>query len=274
MRSQKLEALGALASGIAHDFNNILSAINGSAALAISQFPADHPIQACLVEMEKAGLRATDLVRRILSFSRPQEQNMLAQDLHPVVEDALKLVRATIPAMTEIRYTHDPELPMARVDATQIYQVVLNLATNGAHAIGNKSGLLEVKLDTLQIREEEIKLYAQIPAGHYVRLSVSDNGCGMTAATLERVFDPFFTTKPVGRGTGLGMSVVHGIVAAHLGFLRVYSEPDKGTAFQIYFPAVEDALPVRGAAEVEAPAGRESAFCMSMTKACWSSSAP
>ncbi len=256
MRSQKLEALGTLAGGIAHDFNNILSAINGSAALAISQFPADHPVQACLVEIEKAGLRATELVRRILSFSRPQEQNMAVQDLHPVVVDALKLVRATIPAMTEIRYTHDPDLPMARVDAAQIYQVVLNLATNAAHAIGNKSGLMEVKLDTLRIREEELKLYAQIPAGHYVRLTVSDTGCGMTDATLERVFDPFFTTKPVGRGTGLGMSVVHGIVAAHLGFLRVYSEPDKGTAFQIYFPAAEDAAPALGAAKEAAPAGR------------------
>ena len=256
LRSQKLEALGTLAGGIAHDFNNILSAINGSASLAISQFPPDHPVQACLVEIEKAGYRAADLVRRILSFSKPQEQNMLVQSLDPVVQEALKLARATLPAMIQIRYTQDPNLPMARLDTTQICQVILNLVTNAAHAIGEKNGLIEVKVDSPHVSEEEIQLYSQIPAGHYVRLSVSDNGCGMDAKTLERIFDPFFTTKPAGKGTGLGLSVVHGILAAHSAIVKVYSEPAKGSAFQIYFPAALDPASPVHIDDRDAPAGR------------------
>ena len=256
LRSQKLEALGTLAGGIAHDFNNILAAINGNAVLAISGLPSEHSAQTHLVEIEKAGLRAADLVRRILSFSKPQEQNLEEQNLHLLVEEALQLARATLPAMIEIRYTQDPHLPLARLDATQICQVILNLVTNAAHAIADKSGLIEVKVDVPVVREEEIQLYAQIPVGPYVRLSISDNGCGMDAATLERIFDPFFTTKPMGKGTGLGLSVVHGIVAAHRGVLKVYSEPGKGTTFQIYFPALPGAVQLMQAAERDAPAGR------------------
>jgi PAS domain S-box-containing protein len=256
MRSQKLEALGTLASGIAHDFNNILSAINGSAALAISQFPSDHPVQACLLQIEKAGWRATDLVRRILSFSRPQENNAEAQNLQLIVQEALKLVRATLPAMVEIRQTYGSDLPMVVVDTTQICQVVLNLVTNAAHAIGNKAGLVEVKVDAPQVGEDEIQLYPRIPEGRYVRLSVSDNGCGMDTATVERIFDPFFTTKAAGKGTGLGLSVVHGIVAAHRGVVKLYSEPGKGTAVQIYLPAVREVAAPAEVVESNAPVGR------------------
>ena len=256
LRSQKLEALGTLAGGVAHDFNNILTAIRGSAALAISQLPSEHPVRACLVDIERAGLRAADLVRRILSFSRPQEQNLEEQNLHPLVEEALMLVRAALPANIAIRYTHDWDLPMARVDATQIFQVVLNLATNAIHAIDDRKGLIELKLDAPVVREEEVHAYSQIPVGRYVRLSISDNGCGMDAATLERIFDPFFTTKPTDKGSGLGLSVVHGIVTAHRGLLKVNSEPGKGTVFQIYFPAISAVVePVR-TAEVDVPAGR------------------
>ncbi len=238
MRSQKLEALGTLAGGIAHDFNNILAAINGNATLALAQFPPDHPAQACLLEIEKAGTRAAELVRRILSFSRPQDHNIEVQSLEPVVEEALKLVRATLPAMIEIRAAFNTEQAQARVDSTQIHQVIVNLATNAAHAIGDTQGLIEVKLDAPTVTESEILLYGQVPAGEYLRLSVSDNGCGMDSETVQRIFDPFFTTKPVGKGTGLGLSVVHGIVAAHQGILKVYSEPGKGTTFHVYLPAV------------------------------------
>jgi PAS domain S-box-containing protein len=256
MRSQKLEALGTLAGGIAHDFNNILSAINGSASLAISQFPPHHPVQACLTEIEKAGTRAADLVRRILTFSRPQDQNMQVQALQPVVEEALKLVRSTLPAMIEIRTAFDAALPRARIDATQIYQVVVNLATNAAHAIGDKPGVIQVNLDERTVKEEEILLYSEVPAGHYSRMSVSDNGSGMDADTLQRIFDPFFSTKPTGKGTGLGLSVVHGIVTAHHGVLKVYSEPGKGTTFHIYFPAVQEVPSAPRAPEQQAAQGR------------------
>lgn len=257
MRSQKLESLGTLAGGIAHDFNNILAAINGSASLAMSQFPQEHPIQACLMEIEKAGQRAADVVRRILTFSRPKDQNMQAQQLEPVVQEALKLVRATLPAMVDIRTQFSPGLPQARVDATQIYQVIVNLATNAAHAIDDKSGVIEVGLDSPAVSEDEVLLYSEVPAGRYVRLRVSDNGCGMDSATVERIFDPFFSTKPTGKGTGLGLSVVHGIVAAHRGVMKVYSELGKGTTFSIYFPAVvSEAVELAPTPEAQAPAGR------------------
>jgi PAS domain S-box-containing protein len=256
MRSQKLEALGTLAGGIAHDFNNILAAINGSASLAISQFPSNHPVQACLTEIEKAGTRAADLVRRILTFSRPQDQNMQVQELEPVVEEALKLVRATLPAMIEIRPEFAADLPKARVDATQIYQVIVNLVTNAAHAIGDKRGLIEVKLDERTVNEQEILLYSEVPTGDYVRLMVSDNGCGMDSATVQKIFDPFFSTKPTGKGTGLGLSVVHGIVTAHHGVMKVYSEPGKGTQFFVYFPAVREAVISGSAPERPATVGR------------------
>jgi PAS domain S-box-containing protein len=255
MRSQKLESLGTLAGGIAHDFNNILSAINGSASLAISQIPNDHPAQICLTEIEKAGTRAADLVRRILTFSRPRDHNMQIQAIEPVIDEALKLVRSTLPAMIEIRTEFGNDLPKVRIDATQIYQVVVNLATNAAHAIGDKSGVIEVKLEERTVKEHEVLLYSEVPAGHYTRLQVSDNGCGMDAATLQRIFDPFFSTKPTGRGTGLGLSVVHGIVAAHHGVMKVYSEPGRGTTFRIYLPAVREVAAVEQAPEREAPAG-------------------
>lgn len=181
---------------------------------------------------------------------------MHAQALEPVVEEALKLVRSTLPAMIEIRSAFDADLPKARIDATQIYQVIVNLATNAAHAIGDKRGLIEVKLDARTVREEEVLLYSLVQPGHYVRLSVNDNGCGMDAATVQRIFDPFFSTKPTGKGTGLGLSVVHGIVTAHQGALKVYSELGKGTTFHIYFPAVRDAAAPERAPEGEVATGR------------------
>jgi PAS domain S-box-containing protein len=240
MRSQKLEALGILAGGIAHDFNNILAAINGSASLAISQFPPQHPVQACLTEIEKAAARATDLVRRILTFSRPQDQNKQPQALEPVVKEALELLRATLPARIEIRVAFGADLPKVCIDPTQIYQVVVNLATNAAHAIGDRRGFIEVELEARTISEQDIQLYSEVPAGHYVRLRVSDNGCGMDTATLQRIFDPFFSTKPTGKGTGLGLSVVHGIAKHHRAILKVQSEPGRGASFFVYFPVVRE----------------------------------
>jgi PAS domain S-box-containing protein len=239
IRSQKLEALGVLAGGIAHDFNNILAAIHGSASLAISQFPPQHPVQACLTEIEKAGARATDMVRRILTFSRPQDQNKQPQELEPVVREALELVRATLPAMIEIRTAFATDLPKVCIDATQIFQIVVNLATNAAHAIGDRRGFIEVQLEQC-IGEHDVQLYSEVPAGHYARLCVKDNGCGMDASTLQRIFDPFFSTKPTGKGTGLGLSVVHGIAKHHRAILKVQSEPERGTSFFVYFPAVRD----------------------------------
>jgi len=243
LRSQKLESLGTLSGGIAHDFNNILLAITGNARLAIADLPPDHPVQESLAEIAKAGSRATDLVRRILTFSRPGEIKRQAVDLQTVVEEALKLVRATLPATIEFRTAFAPNLPAVLADSTQIHQIVVNLATNAAHAIGDRSdGLIEIQLDAAALTADDRNPSLNLPEGTYVRLYVGDNGCGMDRPTLDRIFDPFFTTKAPGEGTGLGLAVVHGIMKNHDGGIAVYSEPRRGTSFRLFFPAAGAAI--------------------------------
>ena len=256
LRSQKLESLGTLSGGIAHDFNNILLAINGNIKLAIADLPAGHAVQQSLGAIEKAGSRATELVRRILAFSRAQELKREVMDLQPVVEEALKLVRATLPATVEFRTEFAAELPPVVADSTQVHQIIVNLATNAAHAIGAKSGLIEFRLEAIQQSEDDPIPSLSLPAGRYVHLIASDSGCGMDRATLERVFDPFFTTKAPGEGTGLGLSVVHGIMKTHGGAISVYSEPGRGTAFHLYFPASGSAVERAPETRLESIRGR------------------
>jgi signal transduction histidine kinase len=242
--AQKIEALGTLAGGIAHDFNNILLAIAGNTRLAMQELPTDHPVQSGLAEIAKASARATDLVNRILTFSRQSECRREVMQLQPAVEEALKLLRATLPAMIEIAANFCEGLPPARADAMQIHQIIINLVTNAAHAIGDgAAGSITVSLDEVHVAQSDA-LTPELKAGRYVRLSVSDTGCGMDKATLDRVFDPFFTTKPVGRGTGLGLSVVDGIMRSHEGSVIVSSEPGKGSTFRLYFPALDAPLAV------------------------------
>jgi len=242
VRSQKLEALGTLAGGIAHDFNYILAAINGNADLALSELTPDHPARECLTEIAKGGARAADLVRSILGFARPVEQKRKVQALLPVIEEAVKFVRATLPASIEIRADFAPDLPAVNADSTQIHQIIVNLATNAAHAIGDRPGHIDVRLDAVSVSSEQAASISDLQEGPYVRLFVSDDGCGMDAATRKQMFDPFFTTKPPGQGTGLGLSVVHGIVSSYNGAIKAFSEPGEGTAFHLYFPAVEQVV--------------------------------
>jgi PAS domain S-box-containing protein len=246
LRSQKLEGLGTLAGGISHDFNNILLAISGNTRMAAGDLPPDHPAQESLKEIAMAAARAADLVRRILAFSRPQELKQETVQIPALVEEALKLLRATLPANIEVRTDFVENLPAVNVDATQIHQVIVNLAVNASHAIGSKKGLLEFKVRPALVEDPETSASMDLPQGNYVRLSVSDNGCGMDRRTLDQIFDPFFTTKAPGEGTGLGLSVVHGILSSHGGTIRVYSEPGRGTAFHLYFPASEGALETTG----------------------------
>ncbi len=247
LRSQKLESLGTLAGGIAHDFNNMLLVIQGNAQLAQEMMPADSAAQEHLVEISHASERATDLVRRILSFSRPQKARHKVIALGPVVDEAMKFARAALPTSVELRAKVASQVPMVAADATQIHQILLNLATNGAHAIGPRSGLIEVELAGADIDAEAVACaldnVAQLPPGRYARLTVRDNGCGMSQDVVERIFDPFFTTKPVGQGTGLGLSIVHGIMRSSGGAVTVQSELGKGTAFHLYFPAAAVASP-------------------------------
>jgi PAS domain S-box-containing protein len=241
LRAGKMQALGTLAGGIAHDFNNILLAIAGNARLAITDLPPEHPVQRSLAEIEKASARAADLVRRILAFSRPQEQARDVIQLAPVVEEALKFMRATIPAMIDIRADLAGDVPSVACDSSQIHQAVVNLVTNAAHAIGNRHGLIEVRLDAVSVGGTSESGVPGLGEGRYVRIAVIDDGCGMDENVLERIFDPFFTTKEAGLGTGLGLSVVHGIMKSHGGAVTVASEPGKGSTFHLYFPAAEAA---------------------------------
>ena len=255
-RSQKLEALGTLAGGIAHDFNNILLAIHGNVNLAMADLPEHQPAQQSLLEIQKAGTRASELVRRILGFSRPQEQKKQVAQLQPVIEEALKLMRATLPARMQIKMQFAASLPPAKVDAGQIHQVMVNLATSAAHAIGEKNGAIEVRLDAVNVTADDTHALPNLQAGLYVRLYVGDDGCGIDRATLNRIFDPFFTTKKQGEGTGLGLSVVHGIVTGHNGAIAVTSHPGEGTAFHLYFPAATEKPELSQEAAPKAPERR------------------
>jgi CheY-like chemotaxis protein len=238
-QAQKLEAIGTLAGGIAHDFNNILAGIIGFADLAGQDAADPAAVRRDIAEVLKASERARVLVRQILVFSQRQEQERHPMQLHPVIDEALGLLRATIPKTVEIAADLDGSSPTVLADATQIHQVVTNLVTNAWQAIGDRAGRIDVVLQAFDVDADSARTHPDLRPQRYARLTISDNGSGMDAATLERIFEPFFTTKDPGRGTGLGLAVVHGIMRANDGACTVYSQPGKGTSFRLYFPALE-----------------------------------
>ena len=238
-QAQKMEAVGTLAGGIAHDFNNILGAIIGYSELATLDLSEDHSAQAYVGEVIRAGNRARDLVRQILTFSRQEEHERKPIQLQSVLDEALKLLRATLPSTIEIRQRIDPQAPAILGDATQIHRVMMNLGTNAWHAMNERGGILEVSLAAFDVDDDFAQTHPDLHRGRYLRLMISDTGCGMERAMLERVFEPFFTTKPPGAGTGLGLAVVHGVVKRHEATIAVYSEPGNGTTFNLYFPIHE-----------------------------------
>ena len=238
-QAHKMEAIGTLAGGIAHDFNNLLTPIIGYAEMTLLNTPEPSPTKRRVEQILNAGLRAGDLVKQILAFSRfNPEQKMVPVEIGSVVMEALKLLRSTLPSTIEIRQSISSGVAVA--DATQIHQVLLNLCTNAAHAMDGK-GFLDVGLSRVDLSESDPADQSIISPDprHYLKLSVSDTGDGMDARTLERIFDPYFTTKEVGKGSGLGLAVVHGIVKRHGGSITVQSEPGQGTTFNIHIPEVE-----------------------------------
>jgi len=237
LQAQKLESLGTLAGGIAHDFNNILVAIRGNADLAAKDIGPDHAAAQSLEEIRKAGARATELVRRIMSFGRPREAQRTVVDLGALVDEVLKLLRSTLSAAIALRMEFAEDTPGVLADAGQIHEVIVNLTTNAAYAIGSRAGTIEYRLEPVEADGQLARRIAGMETGSYARLTVSDSGCGMDAATLERIFDAFFTTKPVGEGTGLGLSMVHGTMKSHGGAVTVESSPGRGSSFALYFPA-------------------------------------
>jgi len=256
--AQKMEAIGVLAGGIAHDFNNVVAGILGNVALALQDLPPGHASSQSLEQIRKAGLRARGLVQQILAFARRQPREVARCELQPLVEESLDLLRVTLPAGVQLEAELVAEPLHVLADATQVGQVLVNLCTNAWHALEGSRGRIVIGLQAEDLDEAAARrIAAALPAGRYACLSVRDDGRGMTAATRARIFEPFFTTKPVGEGTGLGLSVAHGIVAAHGGAIGVESEEGAGSVFRIYLPrAAEAVADGRPPAPDPAPHGR------------------
>ncbi len=238
-QAQKMEAIGTLAGGIAHDFNNILAAVSGNLSLIREDIGPGHPAQESVSEIDKAINRATYVVRQILTFSSTHEKKTELVDFPATIQEAIKLLRATLPATVEIETNFESDLPAILADSTDIHQVILNLGINAHQAMQGQPGKIEVQVVQVTLDDTTANSLLAVKPGHYLRMSFGDTGSGMDKETLQRIFEPFFTTKAQGEGTGLGLSVVYGIVERHSGALTVYSEPDKGTVFHIYFPVAE-----------------------------------
>ncbi len=246
---QKMEALGTLAGGIAHDFNNILTGILGNLQLAEMDVPKGHPAYLALESAAKASRRARDLVARILSFSRLEQNNRVASPLGPVVREAMQLLCVGLHGDVGIRSEIDPTCPPVVFDSGQIHQVIMNLGTNSLHAMKEGGGVLSIELHTVTPSDALRERHPQVTPDHRVCLTLRDNGCGMEEAVMKRLFEPFFTTKTFGQGTGLGLAMVHAIVSSHKGAIVVESAPGAGTRFDLYFPAA----PAKAPAEAPAP---------------------
>jgi len=237
--SQKMQAMGTMAGGIAHDFNNILSAILGNVDLAKQDTPQGAPARTSLQEIEKAGRRARDLVRQILTFSRNEAPKRIPIQLAEVVQETARLVRVTLPPLVDLKVVIDEVSFPVLADATQVEQALLNLCTNAILAIGSAKGAVTIDLASCELGQL-LSGRVGLPAAHYVTLRVTDTGRGMSSETMGRIFEPFFTTRVVGQGTGLGLSVVHGIMQTHQGAVDVQSAPGHGSVFTLYFPTTEE----------------------------------
>jgi PAS domain S-box-containing protein len=239
-QSHKMEAIGTLAGGIAHDFNNILGAILGYSELAMLNLPQGSDACKDLAEVMKAGHRAAELVRQILAFSRQTEQERTSTYLQLIIKEALTLLRGSLPSTIEIHENVDLHCRPVFADPTQIHQVLMNLCTNAYHAMEGDGGTLSVALQQTEVNAEYAEGYLDLSPGNYVCITVADTGQGMNEETRQRLFEPYFTTKSEGKGTGLGLAVVHGIVSGHNGVINVYGEPGEGTEFRIYLPVAQE----------------------------------
>ncbi len=237
-QAQKMEAIGTLAGGIAHDFNNILSAIMGYTELSLIDMPSDSPLRKNLQQILKAGSRAKELVQQILTFSRQHDPELQPVKISLIVNEALKLLRASLPSTIQIQHRIQSNLAVFS-DPTNVHQVLMNLCTNASFAMRENGGILGVTLTDADLDAQFAKHHPGITPGKFVKLTVSDTGYGMSPAIIERIFDPFFTTKSKGEGTGMGLSVAHGIVKGQGGAITVESTPGQGSVFDVYLPAIE-----------------------------------
>jgi nitrogen-specific signal transduction histidine kinase/ActR/RegA family two-component response regulator len=253
-QAQKMEAIGTLAGGIAHDFNNILSSVIGYTELALDNEKRGTFQHKNLQQILYSGNRAKDLVKQILTFSRQVDQKQKPIQVKPIVKEVLKMLRATIPSTVEIeQIVQSNALVMG--DPTQIHQILMNLCANAAHAMEDNGGLLTVRLLDAELDSDFISNHPDLKPGPYINLTVTDTGHGISPDVVKKIFDPFFTTKE--KGTGMGLSVVHGIVRSHGGDIYVYSEPGKGSTFKVCLPVIESRFKPEERAESPIPKGTE-----------------
>ena len=238
-QSQKLEALGNLAGGIAHDFNNILYAIMGNTELAIEDMPEGDRTTKRLGEVLKSAERASNLVKQVLAFIRQAKPEKKAHTLTPLLEESLTLLRATLPSTIEFKWSFESTSDTVLGDRSQIEQVLMNLFTNAVHAMGEDKGVLTVRVSDVEIDGDDGYQHLDLKPGPYLKIAVSDTGCGIDKETFEHIFEPFFTTKGPGKGTGLGLAVVHGVVKGLDGAVDVLTEPGRGSTFTIFLPSAE-----------------------------------
>jgi len=238
-QAQKMEAIGTLAGGIAHDFNNILTAITGYTELSLSKVEKGTPIHDNLGKVLKAGKRARDLVLQILTFGRQNDQALVSVRIKPVVKEAVKFIRATLPTSIEIRNNIHSN-PTVLADQTQVHQIIMNLCTNAGHAMQDDGGTLEIGLEIVDPGPELKGRFRELRRDGYAKLSVKDTGAGIPPDKIDKIFDPYFTTKEKDKGTGLGLATVHGIVRSHGGAVTVESHPGEGTTFEVYLPLAPD----------------------------------
>lgn len=239
-RAQRMEAIGTLAGGIAHDFNNTLASIITCSEMALDESPQGSTLHELMDVVLKSGLRGKNLVKQILTFSRQSEQERQEVRLDLVVSECLKLLRATLMPTIEIRLHIDIKLGLVFADPTQIQQIIMNLCTNAVHAMrGQAYGEMDIWLDNIDIDSFSVTNFGNLAPGHYLCLTVRDNGHGMDESTIDRIFDPFFSTKGHSEGTGLGLSVIHGIVSNHGGVITVESQPGQGSQFKVFLPRLD-----------------------------------
>ncbi|MFO7604689.1 MAG: response regulator [Desulfurivibrionaceae bacterium] len=235
---RKMEAIGSLAAGIAHDFNNILTSCLGYAEMAMEEVGENSKARQDIEQVITAAHRATELVKRIHTFSRQGIEAKKPLAPAPVVKEALQLLRASLPATVEIVEEIDDNSGLIIAAPNMIHQIMINLGTNAFHAMEGEKGILSIKTARVKLRENDLPAAPELRPGNYMELTVKDTGHGMDRATVERIFDPYFTTKKVDKGSGMGMSLIHGIVKDCGGFLKIESAPDRGTSVSIYFPIV------------------------------------
>ncbi len=239
-QAQKMEAIGTLAGGIAHDFNNILGAILGYAEMVQEDSPAGSSIRKDIDQVVKASHRAKDLVKQILAFSRQDETALIPIQPAIIIKEAIKMLRSTLPTTIEIRQDIDAEAGLVLADPTQIHQVMVNLCANAFHAMEEKGGILTISLKSRTLAAEDLTHEPHVSPGRFVQLSIGDTGPGIAPEIREKIFDPYFTTKEVGKGTGMGLAIIHGLVKSYKGFTTCHSGVGEGAVFQVFLPVIED----------------------------------